>query len=263
METNVIFTVIDRIAIITLNRPERLNALNYDLLHELDSAIEQVDQDPNIFGAIITGQGKAFCAGGDLKERLSRFTPDSSMYGDAFLSQLRKIFDRIENIGKPVLAAINGSAFGGGMELALACDIRIISQTAKVGLTEPRVGMIPGAGGTQRLPRLIGISRAKELLFNAAPIDSEEAYRIGLVNDIVPDGEDVVEAALHKMCRYEQNAPLAIRMAKFAVNKGTQMSLAEGLDLEASCTTFLRTTQDRVEGITAFQEKRKPKFTGQ
>jgi len=262
MGNSLLIEVESRTAILTLNRPERLNALNFELLEELETVLDQVNRDPDILGVIITGNGKAFCAGADLKERLSSFTPDSSIAGDAMLSKLRKNLNTIENMGKPFIAALNGPAYGGGVELALACDIRIMSPSAKVGLTEPKVGMIPGAGGTQRLPRLIGMAKAKELLFSAKAIDSSEAYAIGLVNRVVPEGESILQTSMEWMHNFQQNAPLAIQMVKLAVNKGGEMSLSQGLDLEAVCSAFLRTTEDRTEGIRAFQEKRPPKFKG-
>jgi enoyl-CoA hydratase/carnithine racemase len=261
-EATLLVDVVDRVAVLTLNRPQRLNALNEEIQLELLRVLESINENDDIFGVIITGSGKAFCAGGDLKERLENFKADSTIYGDAMLSRLRRICNLLEEMGKPIIAAINGFAYGGGVELALACDIRIASETAKLGLVEPKVGMIPGAGGTQRLPRLIGSALAKELLFTAGTITATEAYQMGLVNRVVTDGETVLEAAREMMDRITKNAPLAVRMSKFAVNKGMQMSLSEGLDFEASCTAFLRTTQDRVEGITAFQEKRQSNFRG-
>lgn len=261
-ESTLLVEVIDRVAILTLNRPDRLNALNEAIQKELVTALETINENDDILGVILTGSGKAFCAGGDLKERLSHFQADSTIYGDAMLSRLRRICQLIEDMGKPVIAAINGIAFGGGLEIALACDIRMATETVKLGLVEPKVGMIPGAGGTQRLPRLVGSALAKELMFTAEAITAEHAFRMGLVNRVVSEGESVVSAAQEMMLRISKNAPLAVRMAKFAVNKGMQMSLAEGLDFEASCAAYLRTTQDRVEGITAFQEKRQPKFRG-
>jgi methylglutaconyl-CoA hydratase len=261
-ESTVLIRDINRIAVLTLNRPERLNALNEEMQLELFRVLESINENDDILGVIITGAGKAFCAGGDLKERMSNFKSDSTIYGDGMLSRLRKICQLIEDMGKPIIAALNGIAYGGGLELALACDLRMVQETAKLGLVEPKVGMIPGAGGTQRLPRLIGSALAKEILFTAEPVDANEAYRIGLVNRIVSEGDSVVEAALEMMERIVKNAPLAVRMAKFTVNKGMQMSLHEGLDFEASCTAYLRTTQDRMEGIKAFQEKRTPNFQG-
>jgi methylglutaconyl-CoA hydratase len=249
--------------ILTLNRPERLNALNNELLRLLVEELSTAHKDTTVSGIIITGNGNAFCAGGDLKERLSHFEADSSLYGDAMLSRLREICSLIESIGKPVVAAINGHAFGGGVELALACDFRIVAEQAKLGLTEPKVGMIPGGGGTQRLPRLIGASRAKELLMLAEAIDTKKALDYGLVNQVVEKDDSVTEKSVQFLERTYQNAPLAIKMIKFSVNKGMEMSLSEGLDFEASCTTFLRNTADRTEGITAFQEKRKPHFIGE
>ena len=261
-ETTLIVEENNRVKVLTLNRPHRLNALNEEIQLELIRVLEAITVNDEVFGVIVTGAGRAFCAGGDLKERLNNFKADSTIYGDVMLSRIRRICQLLEEMGKPVIAAINGGAYGGGLEIALACDIRIVSENVKLGLIEPKVGMIPGAGGTQRLPRLIGAALAKELLFIAEAIGAEEAHRIGLVNHVVPEGESVVIAAQEIMSRIIRNAPLAVRMAKFSVNKGMQMSLSEGLDFEASCTAYLRTTQDRVEGITAFQEKRVPNFIG-
>lgn len=261
-KSTLVVEIIDRVAILTLSRPEVLNALNEEIQNDLITTLESINQNEDILGVILTGSGRAFCAGGDLKERLSHFQADSTIYGDTMLSRLRRICQLIEEMGKPVIAAINGIAFGGGLEVALACDIRIVAETVKLGLIEPKVGMIPGAGGTQRLPRLVGSAIAKELMFTAEAITAQQAYRIGLVNKIVSEGESVVTSALEMMHLISRNAPLAVRMAKFAVNKGMQMSLTEGLDFEASCTKYLRTTEDRKEGINAFQEKRQPKFRG-
>lgn len=262
MSETLLLEVTDRVAVLCLNRPNRLNALNEEIQKELIRVLESIIESDDILGVILTGAGKAFCSGGDLKERMENFKSDSTIYGDAMLSRLRRICQLLEEMGKPVIAALNGLAYGGGLELALACDIRIAAENVKLGLVEPKVGLIPGAGGTQRLPRLIGSAIAKELLFTAEPISAVEAYRIGLVNRVINERDSVVEAAREMMTRMIANAPLAVRMAKFLVNKGMQMSLAEGLDFEASCAAYLRTTQDRVEGITAFQEKRQPIFRG-
>lgn len=253
---------LNKTLILTLNRPERLNALNVQLLNKLLEELEKASLDKEVLGIIITGTGKGFCAGGDLKERLNFFEEDSTIYGDVMLTKLRNICTLIESIGKPVIAAINGHAIGGGLELAFACDIRLLNENAKIGLTEPRVGMIPGAGGTQRLPRLIGASRAKELLMIAEPIDAQTAKEYGTVNKLIESESNIIEEAENILQKIYKNAPLAIKMIKFSINKGMQMSLSEGLDFEASCTSFLKNSFDRKEGITAFQEKREPNFIG-
>jgi len=251
----------EHLAIITLNRPEKLNSFTFEMLDELDAALDAIEKDDKILVIIITGEGRAFCVGSDLQERLQRQTMDARIAGDLFLTKLRELNRKIEILGRPVIAAMNGHAIGGGLELALACDLRVLSTKAKIGFSEVKVGTIPSAGGTQRLPRLVGSGFAKELLFLGELIEAESAYRMGIVNRIKPPEEVLTEAVnlAHIIIR---RAPLAVRMVKFAVNTGLKVDLESGLDLEASFAAALSDTEDRKEGTRAFAEKRDPCFKG-
>jgi len=249
----------DQIEILTLNRPEVLNAFNMALLHALKEQINVLQAKNDIRVVIITGAGgKAFCAGADLDERAAF---DESRVKD-YISTIRELFQSIESLNKPVIAAINGIAFGGGTELALACDIRIASVNATMGLTETRLGIIPGAGGTQRLPRLIGPGKAKELIYTGRKIGAKEALKIGLVNQIFS------KTSLLKECKKMaamicESAPIAIEQAKYAINAGLNTNLREGLEIESKAYWVTIPTTDRLEGLAAFHEKRKPVFRGQ
>ncbi|WP_404459380.1 enoyl-CoA hydratase [Oceanobacillus kapialis] len=248
-----------RIAILTLNRPEAANALSTNLLEELNRQIHQIEQSPTIRCVIITGAGnKAFCAGADLKER-------QGMGEEQVVQAVQNIGDTItalENLPIPVIAAINGAAFGGGLELALACDMRIASHQIKMGLTETSLAIIPGAGGTQRLPRLIGIGQAKRLIYTGKPIGAEEAYRIHLIEEISSQ-DDLVNRAIAIASDIASNGPIAIRQAKFAMDGGIQTDLETGLKIERLAYKETIPTSDRIEGLTAFKEKRKPIYQGQ
>jgi enoyl-CoA hydratase/carnithine racemase len=248
----------DGILLLSLNRPQMMNSLNFPLLKALGQKIDEIRFDTDIRVVIITGIGdRAFSAGADLKERRT-LTP---VQVKEFIYTLRDVFGRIENLNKPVIAAVNGIALGGGTELALAADIRIASTTATMGLTETRLAIIPGGGGTQRLPRLVGKGKAKELIFTGARIGAEEALTIGLVNQVAePD-------ALLDQCRKMaamicEAGPLAIAQAKYAVNYGIETDLATGLAIESNAYWTLIPTEDRLEGLAAFQEKRKPIYKG-
>jgi len=248
-----------QIEILTLNRPEVLNAFNMALLHALKEQINVLQVKMDIRVVILTGAGgKAFCAGADLDERAAF---DESRVKD-YISTIRELFLSIESLNKPVIAAINGIAFGGGTELALACDIRIASANATMGLTETRLGVIPGAGGTQRLPRLIGPGKAKELIYTGQKIGAEEALRIGLVNQVV--GKASLLRECKKMAaRICESAPIAIEQAKYAINAGLNTNLREGFEIESKAYWVTIPTTDRLEGLAAFREKRKPVFRGQ
>src|SRR2546427_77626 len=246
------------IAYVTLNRPKVLNALNQATWDDLRTAFEDARDDPEIRGVILTGAGdKAFIAGADIGE-LAHVTAveaeQSSSYGQAVL-------DLIENLGKPVIAAVNGYALGGGCETAMACTIRVAAEHAKFGQPEVTLGLIPGGGGTQRLPRLVGKGRALQLILSGGMIDAQEAHRIGLVNEVVPAAELTTRAeAILK--RIFSNAPVAVKYSLEAVNKGMETSQAEGLSLEASLFGLCAGTEDKKEGTSAFLEKRKPQFQG-
>ncbi len=249
----------DFVLLLTLNRPEVMNALNLQTLLELRSALEEVWFSRDVRVLIITGAGeKAFCAGADLKERERM----SEIEVKNYIKTIRDTFTMIEDIPKPVICAINGYAFGGGLEMALACDIRIAADTAKMGLTETSLAIIPGAGGTQRLPRVVGKAKAKELIFTARRIDAQEAYRIGLVNEVVPR-ERLLDRAFEIASEIAQNGPLAVEAAKFAINRGSEVDLKTGLEIESKAYDTLIPTKDRREGLLAFKEKRKPNYVGE
>jgi enoyl-CoA hydratase len=249
--------VADRIATLTVNRPDKLNALNDATIAELGHAIDQIRVDDSIGGAILTGAGRAFVAGADISE-LSNQTPVLAK-GRARAGQ--DVFRRIETCPKPVIAAVNGFALGGGCELAMACHIRIASDVAKFGQPESKLGLLPGYGGTQRLPRLVGKGRATQLLLTGEMIDAAEAYRIGLVNKIV-SGADLLTEARNMMKTILANSPLAVALCIEAIDRGLEMSLDEGLILEANHFGLLAATDDMREGTRAFLEKRTPAFKG-
>ena len=248
----------DGIALLTLNRPERRNAVSRALADDLDATITRLDDDDDVRVLIITGAGdQAFCAGADLKERAGM----SEAQVRAFVSGLQRSLDRIDALPKPVIAAINGFALGGGLELALACDIRVASETASMGLTEVRLAIIPGAGGTQRLPRIVGTAYAKELILTGRRIGAAEAERIGLVSRVSAP-TTLLDDARAIAAEITLGGPLAIAQAKFAINHGMQVDLATGLAIERKAYEVLIPTEDRVEALHAFREKRRPDFKG-
>lgn len=256
--TNILINTENRICTITLNREKSMNSINISLLNELIMAFEEVRFNKDIRVIIITGSGeKAFCAGADLKERLTLSESEVKQ----FIYKIRTGFNMIANFPKPVIAAVNGVALGGGTELALACDIRIASTNAKMGLTETKLAIIPGAGGTQRLPRIIGYGKAKELIFTGRQVDAAEALEIGLVNKTYPLGELITEAKImaELIC---ENGPVAIEQAKKAINRGCETDIETGLVFESEAYQACLTTQDRIEGLKSFSEKRKPKYQG-
>lgn len=247
-----------RAALLTINRPAVLNALDRQTLVELLQAVQGFAADEQIGGAIITGAGpKAFAAGADIKE-LAVMTP---IEAQALSRQGHALMDAIETLGKPVIAAVNGYALGGGCELAMACTIRIAAETAKLGQPEVTLGLIPGYGGSQRLPRLVGKGRALQIILSGHAIDAHEALRIGLVNEVVPAAE-LMDRATAILASMMANAPAALRMAIDAVNRGADSSLAAGCAVEADLFALSATTADRTEGTAAFLAKRKPVFHG-
>jgi enoyl-CoA hydratase len=253
------YELIDGIATITLNRPTVHNAMNEKMREELTACFVELAQSAEARVIVVTGAGeRAFSAGADIREFVTPQVPVK--YRDARRRvDFRAAMDRC---GQPIIAAINGFALGGGLELALACDIRIAGEDSLLGLTEVNLAIIPGGGGTQRLPRLVGRGRALEMILTGARIDAREALRIGLVERVVPTAE--VHAAAQALAKMlAERAPVAMRYAKEAVVKGLGMSLEDGLRLENDLATLLRTTEDRIEGAKAFLEKRKPRFTGQ
>lgn len=246
------------IVIVTLNRQDAANALSKELLHNLHEALNELKELPNLRTVILTGAGvKAFCAGADLKERAGM----NEMEVRETLKLIGDTISAVENLPVPVIAAINGSAFGGGLELALACDIRMASTTAKMGLTETSLGIIPGGGGTQRLPRIVGIATAKELIYTARRLDAETAKQMQIISQVVDPGILLSEAK--KLAgEIAANGPLALRAAKKSINQGMDTDLKTGLQIEQDCYQTTLQTRDRLEGLSAFKEKRKPVFKG-
>lgn len=257
MYANVTLSVLDRVATLTVNRPDKLNALNAATIGELGDAIDEVRRRDDIGGLIVTGAGKAFVAGADISELSSQSPLDAKRR--ALRGQ--EIFSRFEQSHKPVIAAVNGFALGGGCELAMACHVRIASEAARFGQPEVKLGICPGYGGTQRLPRLVGKGRALQLLLTGEMIDAAEAYRIGLVNTVVP-AADLLSAAEGLLRQMLANGPLAVGLCIEAVHHGYDASLGEGLTLEASHFAILAGTYDMTEGTAAFLAKRPAVFQG-
>jgi enoyl-CoA hydratase/carnithine racemase len=255
---NVLYQKKDAIAYVTVNRPKLLNALNMSTWRDLRAVFEDARKDPTVRGVILTGAGsKAFIAGADIGELAQATAVDaerSSRFG-------QDVLDRVENLGKPVLAAINGFALGGGCEAAMACTIRIAVEGAMFGQPEVALGLLPGGGGTQRLPRLVGKGRALQLILSGEMISAREAYRIGLINEVVPAG-DLIPRAETILRKIASNAPVAVKFALDATNKGMDASQHEGLLLEASYFGLCAATEDKQEGTAAFLEKRMPRFRG-
>ncbi|MGG4490450.1 enoyl-CoA hydratase-related protein [Metabacillus idriensis] len=254
--TNILYTVEKNLAVVTLNRPEVFNCFNYETLLELEAAVEDIRTNPEVRAVIFTGAGeKAFCAGADLKER--KTLTDQQVKRNLY--KIGEVFTKIDALPQPTIAAINGYAFGGGMELALSCDFRLIAEGTSVGLTETGLGIIPGAGGTQRLPRIIGEAKALELILTARKITSVQALEYGLVSKTAPD---VLAAAIELAEEMLKNGPIALQQAKFAIKQGMNADLQTGLHIERKAYEITIPTEDRIEALAAFSEKRKPVFKG-
>ncbi|MDE3153236.1 MAG: enoyl-CoA hydratase/isomerase family protein [Gemmatimonadota bacterium] len=256
-ESIVTFDVADRIATITVNRPDKLNAIDDAVMAALGEAIDQVRARDDVGGAIITGAGRAFVAGADI----AQLPQKSAVEAYEMARRGQAIFRHIETLAKPVIAAVNGYALGGGCELAMACHVRLASEHAKFGQPEVKLGIIPGYGGTQRLPRLVGAGRALQLLLTGEVIDAAEAFRIGLVNAVVPAAE-LVDAARRMLGQMMANGPLALAHCIAAVHQGAGIPVDEALALEASAFGLLAASADMKEGTTAFLEKRAARFSG-
>jgi enoyl-CoA hydratase len=255
---NVLYEKKGDVAYVTVNRPKVLNALNAKTIGELRTAFEEARDDGSVRGVILTGAGgKAFVAGADITE-VARVT---AVEGADMTSNGQALTNLIENLGKPVIAAVNGFALGGGCELAMAATIRLATETAAFGQPEVKLGVIPGYGGTQRLPRLVGRGRALQLILSGGMIDAAEAYRIGLVNEVVA-ADGLIARAEAILKQIFGNAPLAVKFALEAVNKGLETSQAEGLVMESSLFALCASTEDKKEGTSAFLEKRAAKFAG-
>lgn len=244
-----------RIAILTMNRPKALNALNDQTLDELELLFDAIEEDAEVLGVIITGEGRAFVAGADISQMSGYGVKEGRLYSD----RAQKLFNKIESLEKPVIAAVNGFALGGGCELAMSCDIRIASNKAVFGQPEANLGLIPCFGGTQRLPRLVGIGIAKELIYTCRQVKADEAVSIGLANKIV-DETKLMDEAKDMMKMILSRSPLAISYCKTAINRGSDTDIRNGLEIEKECWAVVFGTEDKKEGIEAFLEKRAPQF---
>jgi len=246
------------VALVTVNRPQKLNALSREVIGELDAAFSQIASDKSIRAAIVTGAGeKAFVAGADINE----IAVLSAIEARDFAQRGQNVFRKLETCGKPAVAAVNGFALGGGLELAMACTVRFASENAKLGQPEVKLGIIPGYGGTQRLPRLVGRGRALEMLLDGEAVTAAEAYRIGLVNAVVPQHE-LLAFSRGWLAKVLANGPAAVRLATEAVDTGLASGIEEGLKFEAAAFGLSAATEDRVEGTRAFLEKRAAAFKG-
>jgi enoyl-CoA hydratase/carnithine racemase len=248
----------DGACVITLNRPDKRNAVSVQMMHEIAAAAIAAEADSGIVAVILSGGPSFFSAGADLNEALAVKTAAQAL---AYFPEWHRLNATLESLRKPVIAAIEGFCITGGLELAMACDLRIAAANASFAITSAKIGTVAGAGGTQRLPRLVGPAKALELLFFADPIDAAEALRIGLVNRVVPAGQTLSEAQRWAQT-YQARGPISLAFAKQAVHRGLQMDLAAAIDLETWLVTTIYGTQDKQEGISAFLEKRTPRFRG-
>ncbi|MBC7076137.1 MAG: enoyl-CoA hydratase/isomerase family protein, partial [Syntrophomonadaceae bacterium] len=253
----VILTREESVGMITLNRPEALNALNDELIDELHRAVDIVSADEQTRVLIITGNDKAFCAGGDIKTMINM----DPLQVKKYITPIHAVFNKITELPKPTIAAISGFTFGGGVELALTCDFRLAADNAKFGFPEINLGIFPAAGGSQRLPRLVGATKAKELMFTGDTIDASTAFSIGLVNQVV-SREELMDSAKRLAKKLSSKPPVAIKMLKQAIHAGLNTDINTGLTIEVEKFCNLFATEDQKEGMAAFIERRKPDFKG-
>lgn len=262
MFQNLMYQQDGAIAIVQLHRPEKKNSLNAALRREMKTLLQELAQNKTTRVIIITGGEDVFCAGADVAEIGSEINKDAS--AEASYHRAREfqiLFDQVESLPQPVIAAIAGYAFGGGCELALACDFRIASESAVLGLPEAKIGAYPAGGGTQRLPRLIGAAKAKEMILTGDPVDAQRAFSLGLVTKVVPKGKLLEEARTYAS-KLASLPRLALETSKMLINRGMEMELSSAIELEARCMCNVGTSHDFREGMLAFVEKRKPNFTG-
>jgi len=252
---NILLKKTGNICTLSFNRPKALNALNTEVLNELNQALDSIKKDEDIYVLIITGEGKAFIAGADIREM-----QDKNLFKSKKFAELgHEVFRKIELLEKPVIAAVNGYALGGGCELAMSCDIRIAGEKAKFGQPEVGLGIIPGFAGTQRLARLVGPAKAKEIIFTTDIIDSKEAAKIGLVNKVVPQ-EELLNQAEEMASKISKKGQIAVRYSKNAINRGIETDIETGMDIERNLFSLCFTTEDQKEGMKAFTEKREAEF---
>lgn len=244
--------------VITLNRPDKRNAISVLMMDELMAALKAAEAEPSVRGVVITGGPAFFAAGADLNEALQVKTASQ---GTDYFKRWHRLNSTIEELAKPVIAAIEGFCITGGLELALACDLRVAAEGSSFAITSARIGTVAGAGGTQRLPRIVGVAHALDILFAADPIDATQAYRIGLINRLTPKG-GALDGAKALVNIYAQRAPLSLALVKRAVHRGMQMDLASAIELETFIVTTIYGTEDKQEGISAFLEKRAARFKG-
>ena len=255
----IVVEVKDHLATVTLNRPDAMNAFNYDMLVELGNVAEELRTNADVRVVIITAAGeKAFSVGADLKER--RGLTEQQVRRNVY--KIGDVFNRIADLPQPTIAAINGYAFGGGMELLLACDFRVTGPEVKMGLTETSLAIIPGAGGTQRLPRIIGEAKAMELILTARRFSGEEAYSFGLITRLVDEASHALDGTMELAQEMLKNGPVALQQAKFAIRQGMGVDMQTGLQIERKAYEVIIPTEDRVEALVAFGEKRPPEFKG-
>lgn len=243
------------VGLITMNRPEALNALNDQVLRDLDAVLDQVEADDSILVAVITGAGRSFVAGADIGQMSTLTAAEAKAFGVLG----NRVFLKLENLTKPTIAAVNGFALGGGCELSMACDIRVASEKAKFGQPEVGLGITPGFSGTQRLPRRVGIAKAKELIFSGKMIKADEAEKIGLANAVYAP-EELMNGAVEMARSFMKNAPIAVKYSKACIDRGMQMDIDDGIALENELFAMCFATADQKEGMTAFLEKRSAAF---